>query len=58
LRSATSVAARCLGLEDVGTLEEGNRADFVVLEANPLDHIAATRTIRHVYVGGDQVRRK
>jgi imidazolonepropionase-like amidohydrolase len=58
LRSATSVAARCLGLEDVGTLEEGNRADFVVLEANPLDDIAATRTIRHVYVGGDQVRRK
>jgi imidazolonepropionase-like amidohydrolase len=58
LRSATSVAARCLGLEDVGTLEEGNRADFVVLEANPLDDIAATRTIRRVYVGGDQVRRK
>jgi imidazolonepropionase-like amidohydrolase len=58
LRSATSVAADCLSLEDVGTLEEGNRADFLVLEANPLEDIAATRTIRHVYVGGGEVRRK
>lgn len=58
LRSATSVAADCLGLEDVGTLEQGNRADFLVLEANPLDDLAATRTIRHVYIGGSEVRSK
>jgi imidazolonepropionase-like amidohydrolase len=58
LLSATSVAADCLGFEDVGTLEEGNRADFLVLEANPLDDLTATRTIRHVYIGGDEVRRK
>jgi imidazolonepropionase-like amidohydrolase len=58
LRSATSVAADCLSLDDAGTLEEGNRADFLVLEANPLDDLAATRTIRHVYVGGNEVRRK
>jgi imidazolonepropionase-like amidohydrolase len=58
LRSATSVAADCLGLEDVGTLEPGNWADFVVLEANPLDDLAATRTIRHVYVAGNEVPRK
>ena len=58
LRSATSVAADCLGLEEVGTLEEGNWADFLVLEANPLDDLAATRTIRHVYIGGTEVRRK
>ena len=58
LRSATSVAADCLGLDDVGTLEEGNWADFLVLEANPLDDLAATRTIRQVYIGGSEVRRK
>lgn len=58
LRSATSVAAHCLGLDDAGTLEAGNRADFVVLEANPLDDLAATRSIRHVYVGGREVHRR
>jgi imidazolonepropionase-like amidohydrolase len=58
LRSATSVAADCLRLDDVGTLEEGKRADFLVLEANPLDDIAATRSIRHVYIGGNELRRE
>ncbi|MGH9332927.1 MAG: amidohydrolase family protein, partial [Vicinamibacteria bacterium] len=36
LRSATGGAAACLGLDDVGTLDPGNWADFLVLEADPL----------------------
>ena len=36
LNSANAVAARCMGLDrDLGTLESGKWADFVVLEAEP-----------------------
>ncbi len=55
LRSATSVAADCLTLGDVGTLEAGNRADFLVLEADPLQDIQATRRLERVYIGGRRV---
>jgi imidazolonepropionase-like amidohydrolase len=57
LLSATSVAASCLQLDDVGTLQAGNWADFVVLGENPLDDIDAVRTIRNVYVAGNVVAR-
>ena len=57
LLSATSVAAACLDLDDVGTLEAGNWADFIVLTKNPLDDIKATRSIERVLVGGKTVRR-
>jgi imidazolonepropionase-like amidohydrolase len=57
LLSATSVAARCIGLDDVGTLEPGNRADFVVLDENPLEDIRAMRTIEAVYIAGNEVDR-
>jgi imidazolonepropionase-like amidohydrolase len=42
-----------LGLErDLGTLEEGKLADFVVLEGDPLADIDATLTILAVVKGG------
>jgi imidazolonepropionase-like amidohydrolase len=42
IRSATSVAARCLGLEArTGTLRAGLEADLVVVERNPLDDVRA-----------------
>jgi imidazolonepropionase-like amidohydrolase len=56
LRSATGMAAECLGLEDVGTLEPGNWADFVVLGADPLADIEATKTLERVFVGGNEVQ--
>lgn len=55
LRSATGGAAQCLGLADVGTLEAGKRADFLVLGANPLTDVQATRRLERVYIGGIQV---
>jgi imidazolonepropionase-like amidohydrolase len=55
LQSATSVAAQCLGLQDVGTLTAGKWADFVVLTQNPLQDILATRSIHSVYVAGNRV---
>jgi imidazolonepropionase-like amidohydrolase len=58
LMSATSVAANCVGLREVGTLEKGKWADFVVLGENPLEDIASTRTLQHVYIAGHEVPRK
>lgn len=55
LQSATSIAAQCLGLQDVGTLTSGKWADFIVLKQNPLQDILATRSILSVYVAGNLV---
>ena len=55
LRSATGVAADCLGRDDIGTLEPGRRADFVILRANPLEDVANLREILGVWVGGVRV---
>ena len=57
LLSATSVAAGCLNLDDLGTLEPGKWADFVVIERNPLADINALHSIKAVYVAGNAVAR-
>ena len=46
-----------LQLKDVGTVTSGKSADFVVLDANPLDDITNTRRINTVYLRGGQVDR-
>jgi imidazolonepropionase-like amidohydrolase len=50
--SATRNAANFLRLEDRGTIAAGKVADFLVLDANPLDDIKNTRKIRSVYLRG------
>ncbi len=55
LRSATSDAAECLGLNDLGTLEAGKWADFVVLDENPLEDIRNMRTIDSVWMAGEAI---
>ena len=55
LRSATGVAAECLGRDDIGTLEPGRRADFVIVRANPLEDVGNLREILGVWVGGVRV---
>jgi imidazolonepropionase-like amidohydrolase len=56
LISATSGAAKAVNITDqVGTLEKGKWADFLVLTANPLDDIRNTRKIDSVWIGGVRV---
>ena len=55
--AATSRPAERLGLSDGGRLSPGMRADFIVLDGNPLDDIANTRRIAQVYLAGAKVNR-
>jgi len=57
LVAATSTSAAYLELADQGALAAGKRANFMVLDANPLDDITNTRRIAAVYVNGHQVDR-
>lgn len=57
LTSATGSAASCLDLKDVGTLEPGKLADFVVLDKDPVADITNTRGISSVWIGGKSVSR-
>ena len=57
IRAATQTAARSLGAGDRGTLEAGQRADFLVLDADPLADVKNVRAIRAVYKAGRAVGR-
>jgi imidazolonepropionase-like amidohydrolase len=46
-----------LGLDRMGSIAAGKSADFIVLDANPLDNISNTRKINTVYRRGTEVAR-
>jgi imidazolonepropionase-like amidohydrolase len=55
--AATQRPAQLMGLTDMGTLAVGKRADFIVLDANPLENILNTRRISSVYLDGAKLDR-
>jgi len=55
--AGTRTSAEILKLNDLGTIAAGKSADFVVLDANPLDSILNTRKISQVYQRGGMVDR-
>ena len=59
LRGATITAAKAIGVEgEVGSLEPGNRADFVLLDSESVEHWlyhVQTNAVRSVFVRGERV---
>ena len=55
--AATRNSAELMQLTDVGMVAVGKSADFIVLDANPMDEIANTKRIAAVYLRGIAVDR-
>ena len=55
--AATSRGAEYLQLPDRGVLAPGKRADFLVLDADPLDDIRNTRRISRTFINGVEIDR-
>lgn len=55
IRASTGVAADCMGMGDIGTLEPGKWGDLIVLGANPAVDIANSKTIESVWIAGNRV---
>jgi hypothetical protein len=52
IRASPARAAEALWRDDLGTIESGKRADFLLLRSDPLLDIAALRDIQHVVQDG------
>jgi len=57
LVAATKTAAEIMHLDQIGTIAPGKSADFLMLDANPLDNINNTRKIDRVYLRGKELDR-
>ena len=55
--ASTKNSAEFMRLNDLGTVASGKRADFLVLDANPVDDITNTRKISAVYLRGAAIDR-
>src|SRR5262249_44432995 len=56
--ASTKTAAEVMRLDHMGPLAIGNIANFVILNANPMDGIGGTRLISKVYLRGKEIDRQ
>ena len=56
-RRPRATAPSSCGFQNTGTIENGEIADLLILDANPLDDITNTRKINAVYLRGVAVQR-
>jgi imidazolonepropionase-like amidohydrolase len=55
--ASTSDAARCYGKQgQIGSVERGAAADFLIVKGNPLQDIKATRNISSIWIGGRRLQ--
>ncbi|MBX2942640.1 MAG: amidohydrolase family protein [Cyclobacteriaceae bacterium] len=53
--AATGNAVYPKNKNNLGTLESGKKADFIVLSKDPLSDIRNTRSIESVWIGGNKI---
>ena len=58
IAAATGTSADLMEMDDTGAIVVGKSADFIVLDANPLDDITNTRQIDAVYLRGSAIDRE
>ena len=57
IEAATRVAAELVGtIDDVGTIEVGKQADFILVDGDPLSDVRDLRNLWAVYQGGRRIR--
>ena len=52
LKIATVGSAKSLGIKNIGTIQQGNAANFIILQKNPLDNISNLKSITGTVVFG------
>ncbi len=57
IKAATSVSAAAVGLEELGTIAVGKRADFLSMPNNPLEKMSNIKDIGMLYLNGSEQER-
>ncbi|WP_368653851.1 amidohydrolase family protein [Ornithinibacillus sp. 4-3] len=56
IKSSTKIAAECLGLKDRGTITNGQKADLLILNENPLENLHTLKNRNQVIKNGKFVQ--